>query len=386
MHEEVDLSNRTPGVRGLQINPVTNIARNDLPSAAKLEANLNDFFQGRRMKNTFLGLLTFFLSVLPALAGVSVSAPKSGQSVTSPAKFTASSTTSCNKGVASMGIYIDNKLAYTVSGDTLNWALPMPSGTHNTVVEEWDKCGGATYTAVDGLKVTASGSQAAPSGIPSNAISSGNLTGSDRWAWNHDSGTPGSSTGYSSYAVSKPSLDGAAREFSVSYSKKGGEIYHMSFANDENSTHFVYDTYIYSVWPSETANIEMDMNQVMSNGKTVIFGVQCSSYSGTWEFVTVSGNSPHWHSSNLGCNPKNWSADAWHHIQIASHRDSYGDVTYDWVSLDGKTGYFVGAHGAAAMSLGWAHGDLLINFQLDGSSSSSAQMKEYIDKLTIYRW
>ncbi len=337
------------------------------------------------MKNIFPGLLTFFLFALPAFAGVTVTAPYAGQSVTSPAKFVASSTTSCNKGVASMGIYVDNKLSYTVAGDAINWSLPIAAGTHNTVVEEWDKCGGASFTAVNGLKV--SGATAQVSGlIPSNAISSGNLTGSSRWAWNHDAGTPGSATGYSSYAVSKPSLDGAAREFSVSYAKKGGEIYHMSFANDASSTHFIYDTYIDSVWPAETANIEMDMNQVMSNGKTVIFGVQCSSYSGTWEFVTVSGNAPHWHPSNLGCNPKSWSANAWHHVQIASHRDSYGDVTYDWVSLDGKTEYFVGAHGAAALSLGWAHGDLLLNFQLDGASSGSAQMKEYIDKLTIYRW
>ena len=122
------------------------------------------------------------------------------------------------------------------------------------------------------------------------STSSGNLTGSSRWEWNHDKGTPGTSTGYSSYAVSSPSLDKEARELSVSYWNHGGEIYHVSFGNDAYATHFVYDTYIYVVDPAEIANIEFDVNQVMSNDRTTILGAQCSSYSNSWEFVTTSGN------------------------------------------------------------------------------------------------
>lgn len=223
------------------------------------------------------------------------------------------------------------------------------------------------------------------SGIPSNARVSRSVDGGN-WAWEHDRGTPGTSSGSSYYAVSNPSTDGKSREVNVSYYNHGGERYHTSVANDSSATHFVYDARIYVVNPSQIANIELDINQVTSNGRTVIFGSQCSAYSGTWEFVTVSGKSPHWHSSNIGCNPKSWSANAWHHIQVASHRDTYGNVYYDWVSLDGRTSYFSNAKGYDSMGLGWAPGSVTLNFQLDGASSSHGSMKLFMDQLNIYRW
>jgi hypothetical protein len=71
-------------------------------------------------------------------------------------QFTATASTStCSKGVASMGVYVNNKLTYVANGTSLNTALPFSPGTYNTVVEEWDYCGGATFTPV---KITVPGS------------------------------------------------------------------------------------------------------------------------------------------------------------------------------------------------------------------------------------
>jgi hypothetical protein len=221
--------------------------------------------------------------------------------------------------------------------------------------------------------------------IPSNAISSGVLDGSSRWQWNHDPGTPGSSQGSSVYPVSGLSPDNAAREYYMTYSGRSGEIYHLSFAKDLNATHFVYDAYVYVVDPSQLANLEMDMNDVMANGKTVILGTQCSTYSKSWEYTYYSGGF-HWHSSNIPCDPKTWSAKTWHHIQIASHRDSNGIATYDWVGVDGVYNNFQNATVNSAASLGWALGDLLINFQIDGASAGSGSNTLYTDKLIVYRW
>src|SRR2546423_3674566 len=90
-----------------------------------------------------------------AFAGVSVSAPALGSSVSSPVHFVASATTSCSAGVSSMGIYTaPSVLAYKVSGTTLNTYLTLSTGTYNTVVQEWDKCGGASKTPIT---VTVSG-------------------------------------------------------------------------------------------------------------------------------------------------------------------------------------------------------------------------------------
>jgi len=63
-------------------------------------------------------------------------------------QFTATASSTCPKGVAAMGVYSSNQLIYTVKGASLNTALPFSPGTNNTVVEEWDFCGGATFTPV----------------------------------------------------------------------------------------------------------------------------------------------------------------------------------------------------------------------------------------------
>jgi hypothetical protein len=222
--------------------------------------------------------------------------------------------------------------------------------------------------------------------IPPEAQNSGDLSASSHWTWSHDSGTPGSAVGSTHFPVSSPSVDGEAREFYLSYSGKGGERFSLTFDHNTEVTHFVYDTYVYIDDPAQLANLEMDMNQVMSDGKTVIYAFQCSGNSGHWEYSTIEGNHPVWHSTGLACSPKNWAANTWHHIQIASQRNSSGDVTYDWVNLDGTYSKIHGATGKGAIDLGWAPGALNLNFQLDGANEYSSSVTIYNDELTIYRW
>jgi phospholipase C len=98
----------------------------------------------------FCHVVSLFLTVAaPAFAGVTVSSPASGTTVNSPVQYVATATTTtCSTGVASMGIYVNNKLTYVVNGASLNTALSLNPGPYNTVVEEWDRCGGASYTPV----------------------------------------------------------------------------------------------------------------------------------------------------------------------------------------------------------------------------------------------
>jgi hypothetical protein len=221
------------------------------------------------------------------------------------------------------------------------------------------------------------------------ATSSGNLDGALNWQAVHDSATPGESRGSSAYPATAPPYDDA-RKFYMTYSERGGERFSISFGNSTAATHFVYDTFVYIVDPSQLENIEMDINQVMSDGRTVIFATQCAGTSRTWEYTTdttVNGKrNGHWHPSNIPCDPKEWTPNFWHHIQIASSRDVSGNVTYEWVNLDGKASAFVDASGPSALSLGWKVGDLSLNFQLDGSNTSSESITAYVDNMTIYRW
>ena len=48
-----------------------------------------------------------------------------------------------------MGIYVDNSLVYVVDGAKMDHDLSLSYGSYHTVVEEWDHCGGATYTTID---------------------------------------------------------------------------------------------------------------------------------------------------------------------------------------------------------------------------------------------
>jgi len=94
-------------------------------------------------------LCTIVLAAMPALAAVSVSSPVTGTSTSSPVHFVATATTTCASGVSSTSIYTaPYVLAYKISGSSLNTYLTLSPGTYNTVVQEWDKCGGSTKTAV----------------------------------------------------------------------------------------------------------------------------------------------------------------------------------------------------------------------------------------------
>jgi hypothetical protein len=78
-----------------------------------------------------------------------VTTPANNATVSSPVSYIASATTSCSKGVASMGIYTSpGVLAYTVNGASLNTTLGLSPGTYNTTVEAWDNCGGASTKAI----------------------------------------------------------------------------------------------------------------------------------------------------------------------------------------------------------------------------------------------
>jgi hypothetical protein len=95
-----------------------------------------------------LRICCVLILVASAFAGVNVTAPGNGAVLGSPVNYVASATTGCSKGVASMGVYVDNQLIYVVKGKRLNTTLSIAAGSHNTLVEEWDYCGGASYTKV----------------------------------------------------------------------------------------------------------------------------------------------------------------------------------------------------------------------------------------------
>jgi hypothetical protein len=223
--------------------------------------------------------------------------------------------------------------------------------------------------------------------IPSSAIHVDEVQAMSGWRINHDPGTPGTAEGAMS-GVSAPTLTGQTEAYDTSFTNGGGVLYSITYDNDSSAENFVYDVQVWIAAGSVLSNLEMDNNQVIANGDTVIYAFQCSGYSNTWEYTENAGTpaSPivQWVHSSAPCNPSSWATNAWHHVQISSSRDDSGNVTYHAVWLDGVESP-INATVNSAFSLGWASGDLVANFQVDGIGASGSSTL-YVDNLTMYRW
>jgi hypothetical protein len=287
-----------------------------------------------------------------------------------------------------MGYSLDNSTSTTtLNGTTLNASVSAAAGSHTVHVKSWGANGSGCVTDVPVTVKSASTSSSGPS-IPSTAVVTKALQNLTTWTAVHDAGTSGSSTGTMSL-VNSPAMSGSARKFATTYSNYGGERYNVGFGKDQVSTNFVFDAELYIASPStDIANIEMDLNQVMLNGQTVIFGFQCDAWSHTWDYTVNSGTptSPtaHWMHSSQSCNPQKWSTNAWHHVQIQYSRDNSGNVTYKAVWLDGVE-QDLNVTALSAFALGWGP-SVNTNFQIDGSTSTSGSSTVYLDNLTLYSW
>ena len=233
-----------------------------------------------------------------------------------------------------------------------------------------------------------SGSNGSGPVVPSNAVSVSGIQALNGWITVDDPGTDGSATGAMAM-VGSPSLSGNALEFYTTYTYYGGELYYVSFGNDTTSSNFVYDGWVYLDNSSGSiANLEMDMNQVMPNGETVIFGFQCDGWNDTWDYTENAGTPiapiDHWVNSSAACNPRTWAQNTWHHVQVSYSRDDDGDVTYQSVWLDGNEQQ-INATVPSAFALGWAP-TLLTNFQVDSIAPGASSSTVYLDNLTISRW
>lgn len=323
---------------------------------------------------------------LPALAEVNVNSPANRSEVESLFRLSADSITCSSQPVSLIGYSVDNGSDVTlVNGTSLEETVSLPAGTHTLHVKAWGEAGSVCVTDVDITVREASntGSMA----IPSNAIKVSGLQAMGNWKEIGDSGAKGHATG-STAIVHSPSLSGSARRFETHYTGNGDERYSMSFGDDATSTHFAYDGWVYLTSSSgDVSNVEMDLNQVMDNGETVIFGVQCDGWNHTWDYTlnegTVHHPIDHWAHTRQPCDPRTWKINTWHHFQATYSRDDSGRVTYHSVWLDGVEHPF-DVTVPSAVALGWCR-SLLTNFQVDGFNGSGSSTV-YLDSLVIYRW
>jgi hypothetical protein len=334
----------------------------------------------------FFGPSVLALLPGPTFASVTISSPGNGAQVSSPFTLSADAATCSNQNVASMGYSFDSSSdTILVKGTSIDTSVSSATGAHTLHVKAWGSQGASCVTDV-ALTVTGNAVIDALS-IPTDALSVSSLQALGGWVGVNDSATGGASSGWTGI-VGSPSIGGSTRQFENNFTNNGGERFYNTFGDDTTSTNFLYDAYLYlNRSSSQLSNIEMDLNQTMANGQTAIMGFQCDGWTSTWDYTENSGSPTKpvdvWVHSKQYCNPRTWSINVWHHVQISYSRNSSGQVTYNAVWLDGLE-MPVNATVNSAFALGWGP-TLLTNFQIDGDGSKGSA-SVYVGAMTVYRW
>jgi hypothetical protein len=263
----------------------------------------------------------------------------------------------------------------TTAGQALSTVATITEGNHILRVKAWGK---------NTVCVTEVHVNVVKSLIPYNAISSGSLTGSPLWRCTHDAATSGTSSASMAFPIKAGGFSDVQKYSIDTYSNYGGERCSIDFGKDANAHNFIYDVWVNMPNPSLVGNLELDMNQVTPDGKTHIFAFQCSKWVNAWEYTYVTTHTS-WAPTKIPCDPKNWTANAWHHIQFYMSRDDSGHTTYHWVSFDGQVSD-INITSYQTLALGWAKDVMVVNFQIDPAQASGAPIVVYARQLTIYRW
>ena len=109
------------------------------------------------------------------------------------------------------------------------------------------------------------------------------------WRIKHDPGTSGTSVGAMTM-VSDPSLSGQAQQVHTSFTDWGGELVFPHVWKRFRPPRTLFMTRRSgSKKGSQLGNLEMDNNQVMANGDTVIYAFQCAGDSNTWDYTENAG-------------------------------------------------------------------------------------------------
>lgn len=326
--------------------------------------------------------------------GVSISSPANGSTVGSPVHFVATAgTTSCSKGIASMGIYkAPYQLAYTVKGTKLDTYLGLGAGTYQANVTAWDYCGGATTKAVS---FTVNGS--ATGKTTNSGKTFYNLEDSGGWSGHGElppvydmcSSCPG--LGWSmTKGIGSPSIDGHATKYAIYGTHPYADVLWNNHiigdgssqgVPDSNHTlvnnlhNFTYDAYFYGSNLELSENIEFDIGQFF-NGMEFMFGTQCQIVNGDVWGVWDSAHG-HWISTSIPCRPK---SNAWNHVIIQFQRTSDNRLLYKSFTLNGVTSTLNWSYGHASAPSNWW--GVAVNFQLDGNYNMS-DYSVYLERLNV---
>lgn len=333
--------------------------------------------EGASLKKLLVTTAIAIFSATAAFAGVGVSSPSSGQTVSSPVHVVASASMSCP--VTTMQVYVDGNLVDQKSAASLNDSVTVASGTHTMAVQSWDSHGeyaksGSITIHVSGVSPT--GSTSAPSGSAVYAnveqISGWSSCGACAGA-----GGSGPTVPYSlSQSVSSPSMDGRSAHFWIGGSTPYADaLWWKELGANANASHFIYDVYFYYKNAVAPQALEFDANQNVG-GRRYIFGTQCNVAAKQFDVWNTAG--AYWMHTGIACTtPPTYT---WNHLTWEYERVN-GQTHFIAVTLNGKKSY-VNLYGGSRAASG---GELNVAFQMD-EVGSHINYDVWLDKLTLTAW
>ncbi|MGA8044196.1 MAG: hypothetical protein WCA37_15470 [Terracidiphilus sp.] len=255
-------------------------------------------------------------------------------------------------------------------------------------MEEWDYCGGATYTPVN---VTIQGGGTTLYNIqasggwnnwaefaPNYDICTSNCQGIVWSMWQHQT---------------SPSLSGNASRFNIGGTTPYADVlwsnpvigqFTTQGIPDTNHTllpslhYFTYDAYFFVTNASVTQVLEFDISMYM-NGVGMIWGNQCNNLGGKvwdiWDNVNAK-----WVTAGVPCNLIN---NAWNHVTIQAQRQSNNTLLFQSITLNGVTANINRTYAPFSVPTSWW--GITLNYQMDGDSKMSSN-STYLDNLKFTYW
>ena len=323
---------------------------------------------------------------------VAVAAPANNASVAPTVQYVAAATTPCPKGVAAMGIYTaPGALAYTSRGASLNALLTLGPGTYNTVVQEWDNCGGAAKTPVT---ITV-GSATQQANMIVNLHQMSGWTGyallpSGYEICNSCTQAGPEATWTMTQGTSSPSLSGNSSRMDI-----GGQmpyvdiLWNNHLIGDFSSQglpdtartltpaihNFIYEVSFYTTSIETSQAVEFDINQFVG-GLSFIWGHECRVAGGhQWDIWDNPGQK--WIPTGIPCNPIN----GWNHLVLKAQRTSDNHLLFQSITLNGVTSTL--NYYENPTSTDWY--GVTINYQQDGNYLQQPY-SIWLDKLNFSYW
>ncbi len=321
------------------------------------------------MKKSLGVVAVLMVLAITCFAGITVSSPASGTTVSSPVHVVATASTD----VYAMRIYVDNSSVYAVNGNKIDTYVAMTTGSHYTVVQGWSTSGAIYKTPVT-LSVTSSATTA-----PSGSYTYQNIDQMGGWqSCGACAGIGGSGpVGAYSYQqwVKSPSMDGASMAFYLGGKAWANALWWKQLGANAGASHFIYDLYFFLTNPGASQALEFDMNQSVG-GRKYIFGTQCAIADGQWEVWNTAGN--YWAKTGIGCAVP--PAYRWNHLTLEFARVN-GGTQFVAVTLNGVKKYINRWYNSKAVNAS----ELNTAFQMD-LKGTGAGYTTWLDKVKLTVW